>query len=106
MECCENGVFHVLFFYCLFFNCPQCRNEYMGLVVLFFCCLLYSTSTKPCRTLHALLIPKATNREPSCLTVGDSEDIAVEVEQDAVPGVCITGLRRTPPAPIVTNVVE
>ena len=52
---------------------------------------------QPCRTLHALLIPDATNREPTRLSAAASEDIAAGVVHDAVPGESINVLRRTPP---------
>ena len=42
---------------------------------------------QPFRTLHALLIPEATNREPKWLIEVATEDNAVVVVQEAVPGV-------------------
>jgi len=61
---------------------------------------------QPFRTLHALLIPEATNREPIGPIVEASVYIAEGVVQVAVPGVRRTVLRRTPPASNVANEEE
>ena len=61
---------------------------------------------QPFRTLHALLIPEATNREPNGLIVVASAHIAAVVVQEAGPGARSTDLRRTPPVSIVAKVVE
>ena len=58
---------------------------------------------QPYRTLHALLIPEATNREPTCLKVAAPEALAVVAVQVAEPGGSRIELRRTPPKPTVAN---
>ena len=57
------------------------------------------------RTLHALLIPEATNREPRPPAAAVPAYNAVAVDQAAVPGACWNIHRRTPPVAIVANAV-
>jgi len=53
-----------------------------------------------------ILIPEATNRKPSLLTAAVPVNNAIEVIQEAAPGIECIVLRRTPPVTELANVVE
>ena len=61
---------------------------------------------QPHHTLHALLIPEATNREPTSLTVVGIVHIAVVHVQEDGPGGRSIEPSRTPPVPIDAKAAE